>query len=111
MTSRMNRDELGVSGHNGDRVAQMVAYIDQDAAKANPRAFGGSSTYNQELQRYTPVLPHLYVERLAARPALGHSTYFSAEVSAGVGSEQHEQGGDAQQVGDAQQRHAQVASR
>lgn len=43
----------------GDEITAIVSFIDNDAATAHPRVFGGSSTYNSHLKRYELPEPHL----------------------------------------------------
>lgn len=63
MASMTNGDQVDYLELDEERVDVIVSFIDNEAARANPRAFGGSSTYNRQLGRYTAVEPHLYVER------------------------------------------------
>ncbi len=62
MASRPNGDDSEVYEVDDERVETIVAFIDNDAAAANPRVFGGSSIYNRQMKRYTDVEPHLYVQ-------------------------------------------------
>jgi len=63
MGSRRGDDDVGEVDGGGIEAtfeSTIVAFIDNDAAAANPDVFGGSSTYNRQLKRYTTVQPHLY---------------------------------------------------